>query len=48
MVKREEAVLAGPNALTKGFAETCSSVMPEAKINKANKNRPYIPMTDAG
>ena len=42
------AVAARPSIEIKGFATTCTVVMPAASTNSATRNRPKIPCAEAG
>src|SRR5258708_10828618 len=47
-VNRLLAVAGFPSMEINGFATTCTVVMPDAKTNKASKNRPNNPCDEAG
>ena len=47
-VKRLLAVREGPSMEIKGFATTCTVVIPEASTNRASRNNPNKPYEEAG
>ena len=48
IVSRLDAVSGLPRIATNGFAATCSSVMPDARMNSASRNSGYERAPAAG